>query len=102
MTLSEYQKRAFERPRLILDGMLSKDRYSPERRPPERSWTIVGDRLIVPVASMEFSRIKADIPDWLLDDTGSSASQISLDRKLTEDFLGRPIRSPSRWAWWKR
>ena len=102
MRLSEYQKRAFERPRLILDGMLSTDRYSPERRPPERSWTIVGDRLIVPVASMEFSRIKADIPDWLLDDTGTSASQISLDRKLTEDFLGRPIRSPSRWAWWKR
>ena len=31
MTLSEYQKRAFERPRLILDGMLSTDRYSPER-----------------------------------------------------------------------
>ena len=84
MTLSEYQERAFERPRLILDGILSADRYSPERRPPERSWTISGDRLVVAVASMEFSRIKADIPDWLLDDTGSSAGQIALNRKLTK------------------
>ena len=42
---------------------------------------------------MEFSRIKADIPDWLLDDTGSSTGQIALNRKLTEDFLGRTIRA---------
>ena len=30
---AEYQERAFERPRLILDGILSADRYSAEGRP---------------------------------------------------------------------
>ena len=102
MTLAEYQQRAFERPRRILAGLLGPDRYSPERRPPEQCWTVSGDNLIVAVAPIEFTRTRSDIPDWLLDDTGSASGQIALNRKLTEDFLGRPLRRPRRWAWWRR
>ncbi len=101
MTLAEYQRRAFERPRRVLDALLADERYSAERRPPEQCWTVTGDRITVGVASIEFSRTRADIPDWLLDDTASGSGQIALDRKLTEEFLDRRIRRPARWrGWW--
>ena len=102
MTLAEYQQRAFDRPRRILAGLLGPDRYSPDRRPPEHCWTVSGDSLLVAVAPIEFTRTRADIPDWLLDDTASASGQIALNRKLTEDFLGRPVRRPRRWTWWRR
>lgn len=102
MTLAEYQQRAFERPRRILAGLLGPDRYSPERRPPEKCWTVSGDNLLVAVAPIEFTRTRSDIPDRLLDDTASASGQIALNRKLTEDFLGRPVRRYRRWAWWRR
>jgi hypothetical protein len=44
-----------------------------------------------------FSRALSDIPDWILDDTGSSSGQIALRRQLLEDFLGRSVKAPSRW-----
>lgn len=47
----------------------------------------------------EFSRTKADIPDWLLDDTASGSGQIAQDRKLTEEFLNRRVRRPRRRGW---
>ena len=102
MTLAEYQQRAFERPRRILAGLLGPDRYSAERRPKEQCWTISGDNLLVAVAPIEFTRTRADIPDWLLDDTASASGQLALNRRLTEDFLGSPVRRPRRWAWWRR
>ena len=102
MTLAEYQQRAFDRPRRILAGLLGPDRYSPDRRPPEHCWTVSGDSLLVAVAPIEFTRTRADIPDWLLDDTASASGQLALNRKLTEDFLGRPVRRPRRWTWWRR
>ena len=101
MTLAEYQKRAFERPRRVLDSLLGKERYSAERRPPEQCWTVTGDRITVAVSPIEFNRIRADIPDWLLDDTASASGQIALNRKLTEEFLNRPVRAPKRWVWWR-
>ena len=97
MTLEEYQERAFERPRLVLNGLLNSDRYSSDRRPPEGCWTVSGSSVIVTVPALGYTRSLVDIPDWLLDDTGSSAGQIALRRGLLEDFLGRPIKAPRRW-----
>lgn len=99
MTLASYQERAFERPRLFLSNLLGPDRHDAARRPPEGCWTLNGNRIVVSVSAIEFSRTRADIPDWLLDDTASSAGQIALDRKLTEDFLGTRIRPSRRWLW---
>ncbi len=69
MTLSEYQGRAFERPRLVLNSLLHPDKFSGERKPAAGSWTISGDTVIVAVEIMGASRTKSDIPDWILDDT---------------------------------
>ena len=102
MTLAEYQERAFERPRRILAGLLSPERFSPERRPPEQCWTVAGENVLLAVSPIEFGRTRADIPDWLLDDTGSASGQIALNRKLTEEFLGTAVRRPRRWGWWGR
>lgn len=99
MTLASYQERAFERPRLFLANLLGADRHHAARRPPEGCWTLSGNRIVVSVSAIEFSRTRADIPDWLLDDAASSAGQIALDRKLTEDFLNAKIRAPRRWPW---
>ena len=97
MTLAEYQERAFERPRLYLNTLLHRTRYSSARRPPEGCWGIVGNQIVVSVAAIEFARTRADIPDWLLDDAGSAAGKIAMSRELTEEFLGRGVRS--RWPW---
>ena len=97
MTLASYQERAFERPRLYLRNLLGPDRHQAARRPEAGCWTLSGNRILVSVSAIEFSRTRADIPDWLLDDTASSAGQIALDRKLTEDFLDTRIRPPRRW-----
>ena len=99
MTLESYQERAFERPRLFLGHLLGADRYHSARRPPEGCWSLSGNNIVVSVSAFEFTRTRADIPDWLLDDTASASGQITLDRKLTEDFLGRRIRAPRRWPW---
>ncbi len=97
ITLQEYQVRAFDRPRLVLDGLLHPDKYSKDRRPPEGCWTISGDAVLVSVPSFGFSRIKADIPDWILDDTASTSGQIVLRHDLLNKFLSKPVRRPRRW-----
>ena len=99
MTLESYQERAFERPRLFLRNLLGPDRYHSARRPPEGCWSLSGNNILVSVSAIGFTRTRADIPDWLLDDTASASGQITLDRKLTEDFLGRRVRAPRRWPW---
>ena len=97
VTLGEYQKAAFERPRLILDRLLRADNFSRERRPPEGCWGASRDAIVVAVAPLEFSRVRSDIPDWILDDTASSLGQIVLRRDLLEEFLGRQVGGPGRW-----
>ena len=100
MTLSEYQGRAFERPRLVLNSLLHPDKFSGERKPAAGSWTISGDTVIVAVEMMGASRTKSDIPDWILDDTASVSDQIALKRDLLEDFLERRVRPPRRFLFW--
>ena len=97
MTLSEYQERAFERPRLILTNLLHSDKYSGERKPAAGSWTITGDTVVIAVDIMASSRMKSDIPDWILEDTASVADQIVLKRDRLESFLNRRVKRPSRW-----
>ena len=45
------------------------------------------------------SRTRSEIPDWILDDTASVASQIGLKRNEVEDFLGRNLLK-RRWVFW--
>jgi hypothetical protein len=97
MTLEDYQSRAFERPRLVLENLLHPDKYSNDRRPQVGSWNISGDLVIVAVEPMTASRTRSDIPDWILEDTASVSDQIAMKRNLLEDFLGKPIRTPRRW-----
>ncbi len=96
MTLSEYQERAFERPRLVLNSLLHPDKFSKERKPLAGSWTISGDTVIVAVDIMGSRRTRDDIPDWILDDTASVSDQIAMKRDLLEDFIGHRIRAPRR------
>lgn len=100
MTLNEYQGRAFERPRMVLNSLLHPDRFSSERKPAAGSWTVSGDTVIIAVEMMGANRTKSDIPDWILDDTASVSDQIALKRDLLEDFLERRVRSPRRFLFW--
>ncbi len=97
MTLEDYQKRAFERPRLVLENLLHPDKYSKERRPPVGGWNISGELVIVAVEPMTASRTRNDIPDWILEETASVSDQIAMKRDLLEDFLNRPVKSPRKW-----
>ena len=97
VTLEEYQDKAFERPRLVLRNLLNSDRYSKERIPNEGLWTITGDSVAVSVSPTRLLAAKADIPDWIMDDTGSVAGQIVLKREPLEAFLNEKIRRPRRW-----
>ena len=92
MTLEEYQQRAWDRPRQVLNNLLSRDRYTKDRKPPEGAWTVSGDMIIVGTAQMGASRTRSEIPDWILDDTASVASQIGLKLNEVEEFLGRKLR----------
>lgn len=102
MTLEEYQRRAFDRPRMRLSQLIHKDKYSNERKPTEGCWTISGNNIIVSVPMMQASRIKEDIPDWIIDDTASVAGQIAMQRNLTEAFLREHIRRPFHWNPFRR
>ena len=97
MTLEQYQSRAFERPRLVLENLLHRDKYTRERRPPVGSWTISGDLAVIAVEPITSRQTKADIPDWILDDTASVSDQIVLKRDVLEQFLARRVRPPRRW-----
>ena len=92
MTLVEYQNRAWERPRRVIENLLSRDRYTKDRKPPEGAWTISDDMVLVGTGQMGAARTRNEIPDWILDDTASVASQIGLKRNEVEEFLGRRLR----------
>ena len=96
MTLVEYQNRAWERPRRVIENLLSRDRYTKDRKPPEGAWTISDDMVLVGTGQMGAARTRNEIPDWILDDTASVASQIGLKRNEVEEFLGRRLRG-RRW-----
>lgn len=91
MTLDEYQNRAFERPRLVLENLLHRDKYSGERRPSIGGWTISGNSVIVAVEPIVSRRMREDIPDWILDDTASVSDQIVMNRDLLQEFLGHSV-----------
>ena len=97
MTLEQYQSRAFERPRLVLENILHRDKFTKERRPRVGSWTVSGGQVIIGVEQMSAQRTKADIPDWILEDTASVLDQVVLKRDVLEDFLGRRVRPPRLW-----
>lgn len=96
MTLDEYQRRAFERPRLILESLIHQDKYTSDRTPLAGSWTISGEMVIVGVEQMAHRRTREDIPDWILEDTASVAGQIAMKRDLLEEFLNRRVRRPRK------
>ncbi len=98
MSLEEYQKRAFDRPRLRLSQLLHRDKYSSERKLPEGCWNISGGNIILSVAPMQSRSTLSDIPDWIVDDTASVTGQIVLRKELTEDFLGESVSKPLRWG----
>ena len=97
MTLEQYQNRAFDRPRLVLDNLLHRDKYTRERRPALGSWTISGGSVVIAVEPMTSRQTQREIPDWILDDTASVSDQIVLKQDVLEHFLGRRVRRPSRW-----
>ena len=99
MTLEEYQRRAWDRPRQVLENLLSRDIYTKDRKPAEGAWTVSSNMVIVGTGQMGASRIRNEIPDWILDDTASVASQVGLKRNEVEDFLGRRLLR-RRWLLW--
>ncbi len=99
MTLEQYQNRAFERPKLVMENLLHLDKYTRDRRPQVGCWTIAGAQVVVGIEAITSRQTKADIPDWILDDTASVSDQIVLKRDVLEQFLGRDIRAPR--LWWK-
>ena len=96
MTLVEYQQRAWDRPRRVLENLLSRDKYTRDRKPPEGAWTFSGDMILVGTAQMGTNRTRNEVPDWILDDTASVGGQIGLKRSEVEEFLGRRLRG-RRW-----
>ena len=96
MTLDEYTQRAFERPRMVLNSLLHRDRFTKDRRPSIGSWAISGEMVVVAVEPMLSRRTRDDIPDWILDDTASVAGQIAMNRDRLEDFLGHRVRPARR------
>lgn len=87
-SLIEYQERAFERPKLLLENLISKDRYSKRRNPPESYWSLRDNQVVVNAGTQELRSLRTDIPDWILDDTSSVAGLLTLKRRELEDFLG--------------
>ena len=96
MTLDEYQRRAFERPRRILESLIHRDKYTGDRVPPAGGWTISGDLILVGVEQIAHRRTREDIPDWILEDTASVAGQIAMKKGLLEEFLNRRVHRPRR------
>ena len=99
MTLEEYQQRAWDRPRQVLENLLGRDRYTRERKPPEGAWTVSGNLVLVGTVQMGASRMRSEIPDWILDDAASVAGQVCLKLAEVEEFLGRKLRR-RRWLLW--
>ena len=91
-SLIEYQQRAFERPKLLLENLVSKERFSKRRNPPESCWALRENQVVVNAGIQELRSLRTDIPDWILEDTSSVAGLLTLKRKELEDFLGYSLK----------
>ena len=98
MTLEEYQQRAWDRPRQVLENLLNTDKYTKDRKPSDGSWTISGEMILLGTGQIGTARTRNEIPDWILDDTASVANQIGLKHSEVENFLGRKLRRRT-WIW---
>ena len=96
MTLHQYQNRAFEQPRSVLEGLIHPDKYTRARRPGIGDWTISGDQVIIGIEPMGSRRIRDDIPNWILNRPASVSGQIVLKKEQLDGFLGQPTRAPRR------
>ena len=80
----------------MLENLLHRDKYTKERRPAVGNWTLSGNHIAIGIEMMAARSTKADIPDWILDDTASVSDQIVLKRDVLEQFLSRRVRPPRR------
>ena len=62
-----------------------------DHKPPEGTWTVSGNMVLIGTGQLGAARTRSEIPDWILDDAASVASQIGLKRSEVEDFLGRKL-----------
>jgi len=91
-SLVDYQQRAFERPKLLLENLVSKERFSKRRNPPESCWALRENQVVVNAGTQELRSLRTDVPDWILDDTSSVAGLLTLKRRELEDFLGYSLK----------
>ena len=102
MSLDDYQNRAWDRPKLIMQRMLHRDRYTSQRSPGEGQWTLSGDLVLYGVPIMGSTQIKNDIPGWILEETATVPGLLALKLDAVESF-GVPIwRSRNSWQFWRR
>ena len=99
MTLEEYQQRAWDRPRQVLENLLNRDRFTRDRKPPEGTWSVSGSMVLIGTGQMGAARTRSEIPDWVLDDAASVANQIGLKRSEVEEFLGRKLLKRKWFPW---
>ena len=102
ISLDDYQTRAWERPKMIMRNMLSRDNYTNDRRPSAGRWTLSGDLLIYGVPVMGSRQIRDDIPAWILEETATVTGQLALKSEAVEAF-GVPVWRPRKsWQFWRR
>ena len=99
MTLHQYQNRAFEQPRSVLEGLIHPDKYTRARRPGIGDWTIAGDQVIIGIEPLGARRIRDEIPNWILNRPASISGQIVLKKEPLDSFLGQVTRAPRRFRW---
>ena len=99
MTLHQYQNRAFEQPRSVLEGLIHPDKYTRARRPGVGDWTIAGDQVIIGIEPLGARRIRDEIPNWILNRPASISGQIVLKKEPLDSFLGQITRAPRRFRW---
>ena len=99
---NEYADGRYEHPARRLAALLAPENYRKAVGEGEQGWTLQADTLVVWQKADAFGRtsIKAEIPDFLYDDTSSVGDTFVLWRKQTEEFLGSTITVPGlRWPW---
>ena len=94
MTLHQYQNRAFEQPRSVLEGLIHPDKYTRARRPGIGDWTIAVDQVIIGIEPLGARRIRDEIPNWILNRPVSISGQIVLKKEPLDSFLGQITRPP--------
>ena len=99
---NEYADGRYERPARRMAALLAPENYRKAVGEGEQGWTLRADTLVVWEKADAFGRtsIKAEIPDFLYDDTSSVGDTFVLWRQQTEEFLGKTITAPGlKWPW---